>query len=73
MVINGEADVAALNVHIASHLAGRLYSDEFILAVRSYEEINLAFAVAKRDPLGILEAFDDALADVIALESSLVN
>ena len=50
MVIDGEADVADLNVHIASHLAGRLYLDEFILPVRSYEEINFAFAVAKGDP-----------------------
>jgi len=66
MVVNGEADVAALNFHIASHLAERDYPAVFNLPMKPYEELALAFAVAKGDPLDILDEFNDAPSDVVA-------
>ncbi len=60
-VLDGEADAAALNIHVGSHLAGRLFPGRFTLPHKIFLEVPLGVAVLKGSPTFFLNPINEGL------------
>jgi len=60
-VLNGEADAAALNIHVGSHLAGRLFPGRFTFPNKIFLEVPLGVAVLKGSPSFFLNPINEGL------------
>jgi ABC-type amino acid transport substrate-binding protein len=61
-VLDGRADVAALNCQVGQQLVAREYSGKFALPEQFYTKLPFAFAVAKGRQGELLQAVDRSLA-----------
>lgn len=61
-VLDGRADVAALNFQVGQQLVARKYSGKFALPEQPYTKLPFAFAVAKGRQGELLQAVDRSLA-----------
>lgn len=60
-----DADVAALNFHIACYLARRSYSAEIEIPTQPYEALDIALAVGEGDPKNFLAKINPALEEIL--------
>lgn len=60
-VLNGQANAAALNIHVGSHLARQLFPGRFTLPSKIFLEIPLGVAVIKGDPSFLLSQINEGL------------
>ena len=65
-VIRGEADAAALNYHVATVLANRLYPGQITLPHSMFREVAQAVAVPKGERAAFLSRLNDGLAAIRA-------
>ncbi len=64
MVLGGEADAAALNIHVGGHLAVRLFPGRFTLPNKIFLEVPLGVAVLKGSPSFFLNPINEGLKQV---------
>ncbi len=65
-VVDGAADIAALNFHIGAYLARRDYPEAFAIPAAPFDRQPIAFCVLKGQNGELLDAFDTALRQALA-------
>ena len=55
MVLNGQADAAALNFQVGSRLAEKSFPDRITLPSKCFFDVGLAIATTQKDRLGLME------------------
>ncbi len=66
LLVNGEADAAALNVHVGSRLANRLHPGKIVVARKMFFEVPLAVMVRKGQQAAFLQDLNGGLATIRA-------